>query len=175
VQPDLADRIKLSPDVKSNTCSGIYYCSPTDNVWTLVSNSVIEQIVLKAIDGYLDELTAQDRRHIQSRTTMANLLMRFFGRYKEKSTNFVCTGSFAGDKDSHDAGLEAMRGMRLIIADELKRTMTLVKSLTGGAVAPITDDASEKICWLHLPHIGHRSGTMLPATRRVQRHCHDAR
>jgi hypothetical protein len=37
----------------------------------------------------------------------------------------VCKGSFERDRDSHDAGLEPFRGKRLVVAEELKNSMTL--------------------------------------------------
>ncbi len=257
--PDIIERMRLVPDLKSNNCNGLYYCDPKTNVWSLEPNAAIEQLILKAFEPLKDDLTPADRRHVQSRrgrgdilyaiattridktfrdrldanldvfavdngvfdsspnspvfrplamgdelsvtagwsydaakavehraeletflarifpidderrvvlaffasllsgrrsikrflaftdrragnngkSTFSNLMTRFFGAYTEKSTKFVCKGSFSHDKDSHDAGYEQMRAKRLLIAEELKHSMTLddamLKSLSGGA------------------------------------------
>ena len=70
------------------------------------------------------------------KTTLANLMTLFFGAYTEKSTKFVCKGSFSRDRDSHDAGLEPFKSKRLLVAEELKSDMELdsamLKSFAGG-------------------------------------------
>ena len=72
------------------------------------------------------------------KTTMMQLFILFYGAYAESSgTKFVCRGSFDRDRDSHDAGTELLRSKRLIVAEELKSTMTLdealLKRLSGGS------------------------------------------
>ena len=73
------------------------------------------------------------------KSTLVCLFGLFFGGYTEssKGTKFVCKGSFERDRDSHDAGSEPFRGKRLVVAEELKNSMTLddghLKRLTGGA------------------------------------------
>ncbi|MEW5314896.1 MAG: hypothetical protein WDW38_006358 [Sanguina aurantia] len=70
------------------------------------------------------------------KSTFAKLVMRFFGPLSKSSTKFVCRGSFDKDRDSHDGGLECFKGKRLLVAEELKHTMTLdeamLKSYAGG-------------------------------------------
>ena len=82
-----------------------------------------------------------ERAGNNGKSTMAGLLMRFFGRFKIKSTKFVSKATFSGDKDSHDAGLEAAIGKRLIVADELKKSMVLdegfFKDAMGGPDNPM--------------------------------------
>jgi hypothetical protein len=60
----------------------------------------------------------------------------FFGDFYACNTKFVCAGSFQGDRNSHDAGLEPFRATRLIVAEELKKNMTLelalLKMISGG-------------------------------------------
>lgn len=82
-------------------------------------------------------LALTDRRGGNNgKTATVQLLVRFFGRYVAQDTKFVCRGSFAQDRNSHDAGLEPMRGKRLIVAEELKNSMQLdvamLKAYTGG-------------------------------------------
>ena len=59
-----------------------------------------------------------------------------FGDYLKSSAKFFCKGHFDKDKDSHDAGLEPLKGKRVLLADELKKSMklddALVKNLAGG-------------------------------------------
>jgi phage/plasmid-associated DNA primase len=61
----------------------------------------------------------------------------FFGGFAASSTNFVCSGSFQKDRNAHDAGMEPFRTTRLLVAEELKHSMTLdvalLKQLSGGA------------------------------------------
>ncbi|KAG0375851.1 hypothetical protein BGX24_008577 [Mortierella sp. AD032] len=66
------------------------------------------------------------------------LLREFFGDYLKSSTKFFCKGHFDKDNDSHDAGLEPMKGKRVVLADELKFMRlddALVKNLAGGHYA----------------------------------------
>jgi phage/plasmid-associated DNA primase len=79
-----------------------------------------------------------EREGDNGKSTMLKLFTLFFGAYVEEGgTKFVCRGSFDRDRDSHDAGTELMRGKRLVVAEELKHTMTLddamLKRLVGGA------------------------------------------
>ncbi|GLC40338.1 hypothetical protein PLESTB_001803800 [Pleodorina starrii] len=70
------------------------------------------------------------------KSTLSRLFRLFFGTYTKASTKFVCRGSFDRDRDSHDAGLEPFKGKRILIAEELKKSMTLdvamLKAYTGG-------------------------------------------
>ncbi|PNH01958.1 hypothetical protein TSOC_012183, partial [Tetrabaena socialis] len=70
------------------------------------------------------------------KSTLLALFSLFFASFAETNTKFVCKGSFDRDRDSHDAGMEPMKGKRLIVAEELKHDMTLddalLKRLTGG-------------------------------------------
>ena len=71
------------------------------------------------------------------KSTLLNLMKAFFGNMVHAKTSFVCKSSFGKDKDSHDGGLEPLKGKRLIIAEELKGSMTLdealLKQYAGGA------------------------------------------
>ncbi|GLC54521.1 hypothetical protein PLESTB_000879800 [Pleodorina starrii] len=71
------------------------------------------------------------------KSTVSRLFRRFLGGYAKASTKFVCKGAFDRDRDSHDAGLEPFKGKRLLLAEELKKSMTLdvamLKQYTGGA------------------------------------------
>lgn len=70
------------------------------------------------------------------KSTLLTMLRTFFGDYLKGSTKFICRGAFDKDKDSHDAGLEPLKGKRVMLADELKKNMKLdeglIKNLTGG-------------------------------------------
>ncbi|PNH06378.1 hypothetical protein TSOC_007250 [Tetrabaena socialis] len=70
------------------------------------------------------------------KSTLLALFSLFFASFADTNTKFVCKGSFDRDRDSHDAGMEPMKGKRLIVAEELKHDMTLddalLKRLTGG-------------------------------------------
>lgn len=84
-------------------------------------------------------LAFTDRRSGNNgKSTLLDLFRAFFGdEYADVNTKFVCRGSFDRDRDSHDAGTEPFQGKRLVIAEELKRTMKLddamLKRLTGGS------------------------------------------
>ena len=85
-----------------------------------------------------------DRRAgANGKSSLAHLLGSFFGAYAKTSTKFVCRGAFERDRDSHGAGTEPFRGKRLVVAEELKHSMTLdvalLKKLTGGASARVED------------------------------------
>ena len=82
-------------------------------------------------------MTLTDRRAGNNgKSTFVNLFIEFFGSYAKSKTKFVCKGSINKDRDSHDAGMECMRGARLLAVEELKSCMTLddglLKKLTGG-------------------------------------------
>jgi phage/plasmid-associated DNA primase len=70
------------------------------------------------------------------KTSLVELLMSFFGAYSEANHKFVCCGAFERDRDSHDAGMEPLRGKRFLVAEELKGSMSLdvgiLKRITGG-------------------------------------------
>ena len=79
-----------------------------------------------------------DRSGDNGKSMLMKLFQAFFGRYADVTgTKFVCRGSFDRDRNSHDAGTEMFRGKRIVIAEELKHTMTLdegmLKRLAGGA------------------------------------------
>ncbi|AXN77267.1 ATPase [Heliothis virescens ascovirus 3i] len=82
-------------------------------------------------------LLLTDRRNGNNgKSTLLTLWRTFFGGYVKANTKFLCRGAFEKDKDSHDAGMEPLKGKRLLIADELKKTMRLdeglIKNLAGG-------------------------------------------
>ncbi len=103
------------------------------------------RIVLSYLAGLLSGrrkmkrfLVLTDRRAGNNgKSTVARLFRRFLGGYAKASTKFVCKGSYDKDRDSHDAGLEPFKGKRLLLAEELKKSMTLdvamLKQYTGGA------------------------------------------
>lgn len=71
-------------------------------------------------------LVLTDRRDGHNgKSSLAKMLLNFFGKLAMRNTQFVCKGSFDKDKSSHDAALGPTRGKRLLVADELKNTMTL--------------------------------------------------
>lgn len=76
------------------------------------------------------------RAGFNGKTTMMNLLQRVFGSYAITGTKYVCQSTLTADRNSHDAGLQNLKGKRLLTADELKKNMTLdcgwVKAVTGG-------------------------------------------
>jgi hypothetical protein len=89
-------------------------------------------------------LVFTDRRAgANGKSTLAELMRTFFGKYAKSSPKFVCMGSFEKDRDSHGAGTENCNGKRLLVAEELKGHMTLdvatLKRLTGGASARVED------------------------------------
>jgi hypothetical protein len=259
--PDLRERIRYAPDVKSQNCNGLYFCDPETNVWSQRVNAVFETLLVERF-GSMD-LHEKDRRHIESRrggndllyvlgrhvlderfvdklnsdldvfavdngvfdtrnktfrairpedhvsttagwsystdqarehrgaveaflasvlpvpeergavldyfasllsgnrtvkkflvmtdrrsgnngkSTLAKLFVQFFGRKAKESTKFVCRGAFERDRDSHGAGTETYRGMRLVVAEELKHGMTLdeamLKRYTGGTDVTVED------------------------------------
>ena len=77
------------------------------------------------------------------KTTFLSLMAAFFGEYCSFSgTKFACQSSFAKGRDSHDAGLEYIRGIRLLVGEELKPAMQLdegtLKRVVGGEGIAIT-------------------------------------
>ena len=70
------------------------------------------------------------------KSTLIRLVRQFFGEYTVVNTPFVCKGSFDRDAESHSAGTEALAGKRLLVAEELKRSMKLdvarLKMFSGG-------------------------------------------
>jgi hypothetical protein len=76
------------------------------------------------------------RQGNNGKSSLLGLMRTFFGDYYSCNTKFVCAGSFQGDRNSHDAGLEPFKGKRLVAAEELKNNMTLdvalLKMLSGG-------------------------------------------
>ena len=78
-----------------------------------------------------------EREGDNGKSTMVRLFALFFGGHvEENGTKFVCRASFDRDRDSHDAGTVPYRNKRLVVAEELKNTMTLddamLKRLAGG-------------------------------------------
>ena len=83
-------------------------------------------------------LLLTDRRSGNNgKTSLMTLFRSFFGAYtKVVSTKFVCRGPLDHGRDTHDGGLEPMKGKRLLISEELKNYMTLddafFKRIVGG-------------------------------------------
>eukprot|EP00798_Chlamydomonas_sp_ICE-L_P027937 gene27937-biopygen3362 len=60
------------------------------------------------------------------KSTLMTLMGSFFSSYKSSNgKKFLTKGSFARSRDDHDAGLEAMKGLRLLVADEMKSNIPL--------------------------------------------------
>jgi len=77
------------------------------------------------------------------KTTLLTLLRVFFGEYLESSTKFFCRPLFSNEnKNSHDGGLEPLKGKRVALADELKKNMllddALLKNIAGGSLYYVT-------------------------------------
>ena len=88
-------------------------------------------------------LALTDRRAGNNgKSTLLTLFGLFFGNYSTVNTKFVCKGSFDRDRDSHDAGLEPMKGIRILSAEELKENMILdvgfLKRIAGGPGVTVT-------------------------------------
>ena len=70
------------------------------------------------------------------KSTFWAMLKQFFGAYAICKTEFFLKGSFEKSRDSHDAGLQAMIGKRLAVADEMSNEMWLdapmIKKGSGG-------------------------------------------
>jgi len=71
------------------------------------------------------------------KSTLMVLFKLFFGGFADASgAKYVCKGSFDRGKNDHDAGVELMRAVRLLIAEELKNTNRLddgdLKAKSGG-------------------------------------------
>ncbi|PNH02996.1 hypothetical protein TSOC_010982 [Tetrabaena socialis] len=96
--------------------------------WSYDASAAID--TRHALDAFLRQVFPVD---IERRVM---LLQSFFGSLCKSSTKFVCKGSFDQDRNSHDGGLQNFKGKRLLIAEELKHTMTLddamLKSYSGG-------------------------------------------
>lgn len=77
------------------------------------------------------------RRGDNGKTTLITLLRKFFGDYTKTNNNYFLKSNFGKDKDSHDGGTASLKGKRLLICDELKKSHRLdegtVKNITGGA------------------------------------------
>ena len=76
------------------------------------------------------------------KSVLLKLFESFFGGYSMKSVKFVCRGSFEQDRNSHDAGYQPLCGLRFLLADELKNSMTLddalIKRVAGGPQEYVT-------------------------------------
>ncbi|CCA61447.1 DNA polymerase/primase [Diadromus pulchellus ascovirus 4a] len=102
---------------------------------------VVVTYLASLIHGYRTDkklLAFTDKRNGNNgKTTLMTLLRTFFGDYTKTNNNFFLKGAFAKDKDAHDGGTATLKGKRLLICDELKKSMRLdegtVKNITGGA------------------------------------------
>eukprot|EP00798_Chlamydomonas_sp_ICE-L_P015404 gene15404-biopygen24450 len=71
------------------------------------------------------------------KSTLMALMGTFFGEYgSSNGTKFLTKGSFARSRDDHDAGLKPMKGVRLMVAEEMKPNIAsdkaLIKRIAGG-------------------------------------------
>jgi phage/plasmid-associated DNA primase len=71
------------------------------------------------------------------KSTFSALLFSLFGCFcSVEGTKFVCCSSIVSGRNSHDAGMERMRSVRLLLAEEMKSNMhmdvALMKKITGG-------------------------------------------
>ncbi len=86
--------------------------------------------------------TAQSASGSNGKTTLMALMTAVFGQHASNNgKKFVVKPHFEPDRNSHDAGLEAMGSKRLVIAEEMKKKQVLddgqLKRLTGGACVSI--------------------------------------
>ena len=73
VHPELHKRVCFSPDTKTATCGGLFYCDPTTNVWQQRHNIVMEEMLVGMFKS-LPDLSASDKRHIESRRGRADMV-----------------------------------------------------------------------------------------------------
>eukprot|EP00798_Chlamydomonas_sp_ICE-L_P002526 gene2526-biopygen3549 len=71
------------------------------------------------------------------KSTLMTLLGSFFDEYgSSNGTKFLTKGAFARSRDDHDAGLKPMKGVRLLVAEEMKPGIPLdeglIKRIAGG-------------------------------------------
>eukprot|EP00798_Chlamydomonas_sp_ICE-L_P000734 gene734-biopygen480 len=71
------------------------------------------------------------------KSTLLALFGSFFDEYgSSNGTKFLTKGSFARSRDDHDAGLKPMKGVRLLVAEEMKPNIALdealIKRIAGG-------------------------------------------
>eukprot|EP00798_Chlamydomonas_sp_ICE-L_P008374 gene8374-biopygen4867 len=71
------------------------------------------------------------------KSTLMALLGSFFDEYgSSNGTKFMTKGSFTSSRDDHDAGLKPMKGVRLLVAEEMKPNIALdealIKRIAGG-------------------------------------------
>jgi phage/plasmid-associated DNA primase len=71
------------------------------------------------------------------KSTLMALFGSFFDEYgSSNGTKFLTKGSFARSRDDHDAGLKPMKGVRLLVAEEMKPNIALdealIKRIAGG-------------------------------------------
>eukprot|EP00798_Chlamydomonas_sp_ICE-L_P029751 gene29751-biopygen5522 len=66
------------------------------------------------------------------KSTLMALMCNFFGEYgSSNGTKFLTKGSFARGRDDHDAGLKPMKGVRLLVAEEMKPNIALDEATTA--------------------------------------------
>eukprot|EP00798_Chlamydomonas_sp_ICE-L_P014621 gene14621-biopygen23667 len=71
--------------------------------------------------AFTDKTSGDNRK-----STLMTLMGSFFSSYNSSNgKKFLTKGSFARSRDDHDAGLEAMKGLRLLVADEMKSNIPL--------------------------------------------------
>eukprot|EP00798_Chlamydomonas_sp_ICE-L_P001085 gene1085-biopygen2458 len=71
------------------------------------------------------------------KSTLMVIFGSFFDEYgSSNGTKFLTKGSFARSRDDHDAGLKPMKGVRLLVAGEMKPNIALdealIKRIAGG-------------------------------------------
>eukprot|EP00798_Chlamydomonas_sp_ICE-L_P032804 gene32804-biopygen14007 len=66
------------------------------------------------------------------KSTLMALMGTFFGEYgSSNGTKFLTKGSFARSRDDHDAGLKPMKGVRLMVAEEMKPNIASDKACSS--------------------------------------------
>jgi phage/plasmid-associated DNA primase len=126
-----SDAVKYLPDVKDFFGKLFPFKEEHDVVVAFIASLIHGHRLDKKFLALTD-----NRNGNNGKSTLINLLSKFFGDYTKTSNKFLLKGSFDKDKDSHDGGLEPLKGKRILICDELKKNMRLdeglIKNLAGG-------------------------------------------
>eukprot|EP00798_Chlamydomonas_sp_ICE-L_P006066 gene6066-biopygen1189 len=155
--PEFFSRIKFVPEIKKKECVGdMYYCDPATNRWSNCKDlddflrkvmPVDEErdVVLAYFAGLLSG-RRKDKKFLaftdktsgdNGKSTVLALFGSFFDKYGSfDETKLLTKGSFARSCDDHDAGLKSMKGVRLLVSEEMKPGISLdeafIKRIAGG-------------------------------------------
>lgn len=144
-KPVPQDYIQINTGWEYNEDEAMKYLTEVEEFFTKLfpfkeEHDVIVTYLASLLHGYrLDKkfiAMTDKRRGNNGKTSLISLLNRFFKDYIKTSNKFLLKGSYGKDKDSHDGGLEPLKGKRILVCDELKKSMKLdeglVKNLAGG-------------------------------------------